>query len=328
MRDTRTSRGAEALPIVDAHHHLWDLSAVRYPWLTDDIEPHFMFGDYTALRQNYLPSDYLRDSAGQRIVATVHCEAEADRSDPAAETSWLERQHARYGFPNALVVWADFSSPACGAQLEAHLEASCRVRGVRCKPRLPERSAALLHAGDLDDPNWLNGLALLDHYGLSWDLRVPWWFLEAAASVAARYPSITIVLNHCGLPWQRDAEGLVVWRAGLRALAECPNVNVKLSELGLPERIWSEADNGPILREVIETFGPQRCLFASNFPVASMRVGYDRWVAAVKIALQGQSPDDRADVFARNARRVYRIEENETAARSPGANQKEIRPCP
>jgi predicted TIM-barrel fold metal-dependent hydrolase len=301
-----------ALPIVDAHHHLWDLSAVRYPWLTTDIEPHFMFGDYAPLRQNYLPPDYLRDSAGQHIVATVHCEAEADRSDPVAETRWLERQHARYGFPNALIVWADFGSPSCAAQLEAHLAASSRVRGVRCKPRLP----AMPHTGDLDDPNWLKGLALLGHYGLSWDLRVPWWSLAAAARVAARYPAVTIILNHCGLPWQRDAEAIAVWRAGMRALAACPNVNVKLSELGLPERIWSEADNVPILQETIETFGPRRCLFASNFPVAGMRVGYDRWVDAVNTALQGHSPDDRAAVFAGNARRIYRIEEN--AARSVG----------
>lgn len=294
--------------IVDAHHHLWDLSAVRYPWLTNAIEPHFMFGDYAALRRNYLPADYRRDSAGQTVVATVHCEAEADRADPVAETRWLEQQHARHGFPNAFVVWADFRSPDCAAQLEAHLAASPRVRGVRCKPRLPDRGA-----GDMADPAWLSGLALLTKYRLSWDLRVPWWALAAAARVAAREPATTIILNHCGLPWQRDELGLATWRTGVRALAACPNVVVKLSELGLPDRAWSEADNLPILRETIDTFGPSRCLFASNFPVAGMRVGYDRWVAAVTAALHTCSPDEQANVFAGNAARIYRLSEHQAA---------------
>jgi predicted TIM-barrel fold metal-dependent hydrolase len=113
---------------------------------------------------------------------------------------------------------------------------------------------------------------------------------------------------------QRDEDSLDVWRSGMRALAACPNVAVKVSELGFADRAWSESDNLGIIRETIEILGPSRALFASNFPVARMRVNYHRWVAAVESALEGFASDDRVAVFAGNAMRIYRIETNESTA--------------
>ncbi|MFL5207289.1 MAG: amidohydrolase family protein [Microvirga sp.] len=127
-------------------------------------------------------------------------------------------------------------------------------------------------------------------------------------------PIFDPVLNYCGLPWQRDENSLDVWWSGMRALAACPNVAVKVSELGFADRAWSESDNLGIIRETIEIFGPSRALFASNFPVARMRVNYHRWVAAVESALEGFASDDRVAVFAGNAMRIYRIETNESTA--------------
>ena len=238
----------------------------------------------------------------------MHCEAEADRSDPVAETRWLDAQQRRYGFPNALVAWADLTGPKAIPQLEAHLAASALVRGIRFKPRLPEIGSRSTPAGGLNDPAFVAGVALLERYGLSWDLRVPWWHLEAAARVVAQIRSTAVILNHCGLPWQRDPESMAVWRSGMQALAACPNVTVKLSELGLGDTPWSDADNVAILRQVLDLFGPSRAIFASNFPVAGMRVGYDRWVAAVDSALKDFAPEDRAAVLCGNAMRVYRID--------------------
>ncbi|MFL5132785.1 MAG: amidohydrolase family protein [Microvirga sp.] len=134
------------------------------------------------------------------------------------------------------------------------------------------------------------------------------------AGWVARIPSVPVVLNYCGLPWQRDENSLDVWWSGMRALAACPNVAVKVSELGLADRAWSEADNLGIIRETIEILGPSRALFASNFPVARMRVNYHRCVAAVERALEGFASDDRVAVFAGNAMRIYRIETNESTA--------------
>jgi len=78
------------LPIVDAHHHLWDLEGpIRYPWLSHADPHHSYMGDNSTLRRSYLPDEYRRDTALHNVVATVHIEAECDRSQQVAETRWL-----------------------------------------------------------------------------------------------------------------------------------------------------------------------------------------------------------------------------------------------
>ena len=81
-------------------------------------------------------------------------------------------------------------------------------------------------------------------------------------------PDVDVVLEHAGLPWDRSDAGLARWRRGMEALAASPRVTVKISELGLRDAVWNEADNARIIRDTIAIFGAQRCLFASNFPVA------------------------------------------------------------
>ena len=90
------------LPIVDAHHHLWDLEGqILYPWLGSG--EHSYMGDYSALRRTYLPEEYRRDAALHNVVATVQVEAECDRSQQVAETRWLTEMAARHGMPTAIV---------------------------------------------------------------------------------------------------------------------------------------------------------------------------------------------------------------------------------
>src|SRR3954463_15428627 len=87
---------ASDVNLVDAHHHLWDLTRNYYPWLSDRPETHFFLGDYAALRRDYLPADYLRDARNHNVLATVHCEAEWDRADQVGETRWVCEMHARH----------------------------------------------------------------------------------------------------------------------------------------------------------------------------------------------------------------------------------------
>ncbi|MBV8095110.1 MAG: hypothetical protein JO110_18145 [Acetobacteraceae bacterium] len=94
--------------MTDAHHHLWDLCRHHYPWLSGRTDPHLFLGDYSKLRRDYPPEDYLHDSALHNVLATVHCEAEMDRACQVEETLWLTEVNARYGFPNAIVAHAWF----------------------------------------------------------------------------------------------------------------------------------------------------------------------------------------------------------------------------
>ena len=104
---------ASDLPIVDAHHHLWQLSGgpLYYPWLQDPKPHEFFLGDYASLKRDYLPPDYRRDAAGHDVVKTVHVEAECRRDQQVAETRWLTEMNARHGMPHAIVAHAWFHLP-------------------------------------------------------------------------------------------------------------------------------------------------------------------------------------------------------------------------
>jgi predicted TIM-barrel fold metal-dependent hydrolase len=308
-RNRLPSRHAEdALPIVDAHHHLWDLGKGHYPWLTDDYHADFFLGDYRSICRNYLPEDYLRASASQRVVATVHVEADRSRQEQVAETDWLHVLNGQYGFPNAVVAHAWFHRDDCEETLRAQVRYPL-VRGIRSKPlttATPGESVAG-QPGSMQDHKWLEGFALLEKYGLSWDLRVPSWHLVEAAEVAAQFPRIPIALNHAGLPWDRSDAGLRAWRRAMERLAREPNTHVKLSEFGLKDQPWNEESNRIVVRETLAIFGAERCMFASNFPVSSLNADYDRVTACVAAALASERREVQEAVFCHNALRFYRI---------------------
>ena len=292
---------ANDLPIVDAHHHLWQLSGgpLYYPWL-QDAQPHdFFLGDYAALKRDYLPPDYRRDSAAHNVVKTVHVEAECRRDQQVAETRWLTELNTRYGLPNAIVAHAWFHTANAEAVL-AEQAGFPLVRGIRSKPA----DEAMMR-----DPKWLAGLRLLRKFDLSWDLRVKTWELEAAAQVVRGIPDIPVVLNHAGFPWDRSDAGLKLWRRGMKALAACEQVCCKLSCLCLQDGPWNYDNNRRIVLEAIEMFGIDRCMFASNFPVDGLRVSYDRMFQDFKRMTGTLSASDQRKLFHDNAARFYRLSE-------------------
>jgi predicted TIM-barrel fold metal-dependent hydrolase len=299
------------VPIVDAHHHFWQLSGspLRYPWLQDP-EPHeFFLGDYSALKRDYLPADYRADCAGFDVVKTVHVEAECDRSQQVAETRWLTALNAATGLPSAIVAHAWFHTPNAQQVLEEQAQFAL-VRGIRSKP-VTARSASQMKRGlpgSMQDPAWLEGFRRLRRHGLSWDLRVPTWHLEEAAEVVASAPDIPVVLNHTGFPWDRSPTGLEMWRRGMRALAAHEQVYCKLSCLCLPDGPWLEAENAPLVREAIDLFGVERCMFASNFPVDGLRISYRAMFEAFASIATGFSDGDRKKLFHDNAVRFYRLD--------------------
>ena len=307
---TDAAAGGDAdVPFLDAHHHFWDLeSGVYYDWLTD--KPHDTFvGHSSALAgRNFLPDDYRGLAAGVRLAGTIHVEAECDRKDCLKETAWLTELNRRTGLPVGIVAWAPMDA-ADADEILAQQKAHPLVRGIRSKPRTAPAPGRPLDdpKGTLADPSWRAGLSLLEKHGLSWDLRVPFWHLEEAAPVVGEHPGLTVVLNHTGLPWDRSLEGLARWRRGMEALAALPNVFVKLSELGHKNYEWTYDTNAPLFRETIAMFGIDRCLFASNFPVAGQRIGYADLLAAYRRVAAPLSRGDREKLFFRNAMRAYRI---------------------
>jgi len=295
------------LPIVDAHHHLWDLEGeLRYPWLVSG--EHQWLGDYSRIRRTYLPPEFRRDTALHNVIATVHIEAEGDRSQQVAETAWLTRMNAEHGMPNAIVAHAWIDTPNAEEILAAHKQFPL-VRGIRTKPVIASGPGDSVRGQprSLQDPKWRAGLSLLEKYDLSWDLRVPWYHLEEAAEVCREHPGLRIVLNHTGYALDRSKEQLAVWKRGMEALASCPNVWCKISGLTVKNQPWTLQVNGAVIREAIGIFGVDRCMFASNHPVDGVKASWDWIFTQFKYVTAGLPWEDRRKLFAENAIAFYRI---------------------
>jgi predicted TIM-barrel fold metal-dependent hydrolase len=303
-----TGENAADFPIVDAHQHFWDLSRNYYPWLCDPYTPPRRYGDYSAIKRNYLPPDYLRDSAGLNIVKTVHEEALWDARDPVGETRWLEEVAREFGYPHAAVGAALFARDDIAAVLAGHAR-SPLVRGVRNYPAATAKpsDAKRGEPGSMDDPKWRRGYALLEKHGFSFDVQTPWWHMDALAELARDFPNTQIIVVHAALPEDRSGEGLAAWRKALETAAAQPNVAIKISGIGRRGLPWTLAANGPIIRDTINIFGPERCMFASNFPVDGLAGSFPIIYGGFRAAVSNRPVEERRMLFHDNAVRIYRL---------------------
>lgn len=307
------------MKIVDAHHHVWDLARNYHPWLRDEPAIPFRYGDYTSLRRDYLPTDYLHDARGFDLLASVYVEAEWDPTDPLGETRWIHEQAEVHGVPGAVVAqaWLDRDDVAevLAAQAQWPL-----VRSIRHKPRAANHPEAARRGepGSMDDVRWRDGYALLGTHGLHFDLQTPWWHFDAAADLARDFPGTCLIVNHAGLPADRSPEGLRAWRAMLAMLAAAPNARIKISGIGVPGQPWSAVSNRPVVRDVIAVFGADRAMFASNYPVDSLVAGFDQIFNGFD-AITADLPSPQRDrLFFGTALETYRpVLLNATSESSP-----------
>ena len=296
------------LEIIDAHHHFWDLNKNYYPFLRDKIDPNFFLGNYETIRENYLPIDYINDSRNHNVVGTIHCEAEWDRNDQVGETRWLKDLSLNNKFPNAIVAHAWFHKKN-SEEIIAEQASFDMVKGIRSKPitKFSQNSQEYLYEGSMQDINWRNGLKLLEKYNLNYDLRIPNWHLEEAVEIVRLIPNTKVIINHAGFPWNRTDEGMDYWRKGIKLMSLEPNTFIKLSEFGVKGEDWNYYQNKKIIHELIDLFGPQRCMFASNFPVSKIKISFDDLYKNYKKIVKDFSDDEKKWLFAKTASEVYNL---------------------
>ena len=293
--------------IVDAHHHFWDLGRNRHPWLCDEPPIAFRYGDYAALRRNYLQADYLHDAAtaSVEVQGTVYVETEWEPADPRGEMRYVESLIGDTGLPTVAVAHTRLDAPEA-AELLAYHAAFPFVRSIRHKPRANPRPG-MAEPGGMTDSAWRRGFAQLAPLGLGFDLQTPWWHMGEAAALARDFPDTTLIINHAGLPADRSAEGLAAWRTAMAQVAGCPNVCVKISGIGVPGQVWTAQANGAIVRHLIEVFGVTRCMFASNFPVDSLCGSFKAIFGGFGDIVADLSDDEQDALFRRNALRIYNM---------------------
>jgi L-fuconolactonase len=281
-----------APPVVDAHHHFWDPARASYPWLTDEL---------AVIRRRFGPDDLrpLLRAAGVGRTVVVQTIGSLDETGEflalAAETDFLA----------GVVGWADLTDPAVGSTLAA----------LRAGPGGDHLVGVRHQAHDEPDAAWLlrpdvqRGIAAVGEAGLVYDLLVRARELPAALETVRRHPAVTFVIDHIAKPRIAAGPEDRPWAAGIAPFSDQGNAHCKLSGMVTEAdwRRWQPADLAPYVRRVVGWFGPERCMFGSDWPVCLLAAPYDRVVAALHEALPDLPPGAGAEVFGGTAARVYKL---------------------
>lgn len=289
-----------SLPFVDAHHHTYEVTKLRYDWLTEAGAIYGdLLGDYKLARTDWPMWRLEREFHGSNVSRTVHIEASYDGPDPVDETRYLETVANEAGMPNGFVVLVDMRSADGPRQLDRHLAASARVRGVRIRE----------HPAGGGDATFLGNLRRLGELDLSFEIRAWPGPLRDAWRSAEAVPGTRFVVGNTGMPLQRDPAYFDQWRTEMAALAALPNVAVKVSGLGMADHRWTIDSIRPYVLACLELFGVERTMFGSNWPVDVVYSSYLATIDAYRalIAEAGLSRDEQARVLATNAEGFYRI---------------------
>lgn len=303
-------------PIIDAHHHLWPWGLGRHRWLDAGAaggDKALPMGDVGALRRDVLPADYLAAAAGQGIVATVHVEGGWQGGPPGEESAWLDTLDR-----SVVAARHAFAVDLAAADAEARIAAeAAHPRAVGLRDILawhPDPARSFAAAGKMADPAWRRGLACALRHGLVIELMIFPWQMDEVAALVDAHPDGVFVLNHCGSPVDRSAEGMAAWRRGLARLGGCGNLAVKVSNPFAYDHDWTPGSLRPVFDACLEAFGPDRALFGSDFPVAQLHASFPDMMSAYRALAAGLSPDGQAAFFHATAARIYRLQAAGTGA--------------
>lgn len=298
------------VPIIDAHHHYWDPVANYHPWLRDEPMIPFRYGDYSAIRGRFLPDDYAALTGKFNVIATVTMEGEFDEENLVAESAWMQSLSDQTGGkPAAHVARAFLHLQDAPDVLAGHAQFPI-VRGIRHKPTAaPSRDAIETGAsGAMSDSRWQDGYRRLSEHGFHFELQAPWWHVDELMLLIEKFPETPVVINHCFMPVDRSPEGLKAWQRAVQLAATAPGVTMKISGIGIHGKAWTLADQRPIIDTCIDAFGPDRCMFASNFPVDHIVGSFDDIFGGFLAATADLHGSHRAALFCETAKRIYRLE--------------------
>jgi L-fuconolactonase len=290
------------LEMIDTHQHLWDTRKQQLPWLSGAPE---------VLRRNYLPEDYALATEGLPVRA-LYMEVDVAEANLNEEAESLRRLCAAKSSQTfAAILGGRPSSEQFEEYLKRHGEGGY-FKGLRRVLHTPETPRGLCLEKD-----FVRGVRTLGKQGLTFDLCMRPGELNDAAALAAECPDTTLVLDHCGnadakafmkAPPSEPAHRAEDWQRAIDRVALKRNVHCKIS--GVIESLpggWTSEQLSPVVNHCLDTFGPDRVVFGSNWPVCLLGGSLRSWVKALSEIVAARPAAERSKLWAENAKRIYRL---------------------
>ena len=278
------------MEIIDTHQHLWDLDLFQYSWCRG----------IPALNRSFRLEHYLEAAAGLGVAKTVFVEPDVDEQFIRDETRFILKMAEDDNVIEGVVAAGRPEQTEFRAYLD-EFAGRPKLKGIR----------RVLHVqpDDLSDsPLFVDNVRALEEYGLSFDICVLARQLPRAIKLVEKCPGVSFILDHCGNPLVKERE-MEPWRTHMKQVAGFENVVCKVSGIvvNADRSNWTPEDLRPYVDHVIESFGWDRVMFGSDWPVCTLAASYREWAEALLLLAESAGEANREKLFRQNASRVYRL---------------------
>ncbi len=279
------------MQIIDTHQHLWDLDKLPYSWTANQPK----------LNRSFRIDDYLEATRGIEVIKSVHVEADIDEAFIPDETRYILELSERDDNPLSGVV-------ANGRPEHDNFRDSVRefaghpnLKGIR---RLLQSEPDELST----TTTFTENIRSLAEFGLSFDICVRDHQLPVAIRLVKECPNVNFILDHCGNPDIKN-RNYDTWRERISEIADLPNIVIKVSGIVVNTDVenWTVEDLRPAVEHVIASFGWDRVMFGSDWPVCTLAASYRQWFDALNFLVKDAGEENKRKLFKENAERVYRL---------------------
>ena len=301
-KDGKSPARLAAIPIVDTHQHLWDLSKLRLRWLDTA----------GTLNRSYVTKDYLEATRGLNLAQAVYMEVAVDPEQQLAEAEYVVELCQRKDNPTCAAVIGARPASEGFKEYILRFKDSPYVKGVRHILRSDDGQQGLWAKKE-----FVQGIRLLGELGMSFDLCMPPSDLTGAAKLVDQCPVTRFIVDHCGNAdpkafrrrrrnGEKPRHDPEQWRRDLGDLAQRKQVVCKISGIVAiaPEK-WTADDLAPIVNQCINVFGPDRVMFASDWPVCTRKATLLQWVEALREIIRDREESLQRKLLHDNAMQFY-----------------------
>lgn len=273
---------------IDSHQHFWKYDPVKYDWIDDSM---------AVIRKDFLPDDLepvLKDNSFDGCITVQSHQSEQENDFQLANAE-------KHSFIKGVVGWVDLQSANIEKRL-AHYKQFEKMKGFRhVLQGEPQRDLML-------QPAFLKGISLLSKYEYTYDVLIFPDQLKYTAKFVAHFPDQPFVIDHIAKPNIKKAE-ITDWEKDIKELAKFKNVCCKVSGMVTEAdwQNWKPADFNPYLDVIVDTFGADRIMFGSDWPVCKVAADYGQVLGIAETYFSAFSKTEQANIFGGNAARFYKI---------------------